>query len=199
MDLIEQYKKEFNLSPQIYKKYDGHRMGQMIIINNSLSMYNSYKNLTKAEKENIVTTIEKHCFNKSIDVADKNGMSATWSNSLFIDIYNDICYKITGNFNQNLIQNKYNSYIDKIIDKDFDFATITNISPKDMCPELYIEYNKRLEASKNVTFTQKISHLYRCNRCKKNTCYIENVTLRSADEGTDLEITCATCGKKWNA
>ncbi len=199
-ELYKIYINKFVVTNEIYEKYDGHRINQMRIFNLTLEDYDRYLDLLLAEKHKIIISLEKVCFNRSIDLANRDSISPTWSNRLFVDIYNDICYKISGNLQKNLVYDNVSyDLIEDMIKPNFNFKGILNMTGKDMCPKLYEDYNAKLEESKKVSFTKKVSALYKCNRCHKSACIIENVTLRSADEGTDLEITCMNCNKKWNA
>ena len=86
---------------------------------------------------------------------------------------------------------------DKVVNKDCVLRDIANLTDKELCPDIYIIIDKKIETRNNLKTTIKFSELYKCFKCKRNQCTTERVYNRSIDEGINLMINCTFCGNRW--
>jgi DNA-directed RNA polymerase subunit M/transcription elongation factor TFIIS len=149
-------------------------------------------------KEYIAKKIERSCLNRAIDKAHLFNIRCIWSDVNFVDLYNNICYKIVCNISED--SPICSQYIrDKILNADIDLNNIANRSSKELCPEKYDEIDQKIDQRANLKLKIKFSELYRCSKCKRNQCTTERRYNRSLDEGVNLTINCVFCGYSWCA
>ena len=147
-------------------------------------------------KKYICVEIEKSCLTRAIENSKNQNIRCIWSNDKFVNIYHDICYKIAINLDSTSVV-KSNYIKDKIVNKDCVLQDIANLTDKELCPDIYIIIDKKIETRNNLKTTIKFSELYKCFKCKRNQCTTERVYNRSIDEGINLMINCTFCGNRW--
>jgi DNA-directed RNA polymerase subunit M/transcription elongation factor TFIIS len=79
--------------------------------------------------------------------------------------------------------------------KGIDPEELMDMSPYDIYPHLYEERAKILssiDVSNNVSMS-----IYKCPQCHAKDHSIEEIQLRSLDEGATVYATCNKCGHRW--
>lgn len=186
------------LSRHHEKPYNRYRRAKLILFSSVFNHHEEFRSWPLDDRFKLVENIEKVCLKYSIDKAGENNVPVKWDVLLFRDIYTTICSKISSNIDQH--GSVKNPYLAKaIFDGLIDLKTLPKMSSQDLYPDKYRTVLTRIEASKNVTRTIKTSAMYKCRRCHKNECVIDNRYNRSLDEGVNLTITCVSCGFEWNA
>lgn len=178
--------------------YNSIRRAKIILFTNGLEHYPSFLEKTSQQKTDILQKIERACYNYTVRRANDNNVITSWSNNLFKSIYHSACYRVSVNIHsETLVENP--TFAINILNNTYVIKNIPKMSAPDMNPQGYTKIMQRLEASKNVSHRVKTSALYKCRRCGKNKCSIENVYNRSLDEGVSLKITCQECGNEFGA
>lgn len=178
--------------------YNHYRRAKLMLFSDNFNEHPAYCQLSYAAKWSIIEKIEKACNRVAIGKANEENIPTRWSDESFRDIYHTLCAKISSNISQR--GSVKNPYLAKaILNGTINIPDLPKLSSQDLYPAKYVEIIRRIEASKNVTSTKKTSSMYRCRRCHKNECTIENRYNRSLDEGVNLTITCVACGNEWNA
>ena len=88
----------------------------------------------------------------------------------------------------------------RIMNKRICVDTLVNMSPRELKPEVWSEYNSNEEKEVHHALhgeLKNITTLYTCSncRCKKHE-FVERYT-RSGDEGSVITLTCVNCNKVW--
>ncbi len=197
---INQIIHKYPLSLEFYSNnYNKHRRNKLIQFMNILSPYEEFINLSLYDKNQLIKKIEASCLNEAIEIANKEkSIINSWNSELFIELYFDICYKISANLGKCYLVN--NEFLHKeLFSGNIDYKKLANMNSQELFPEKNKDILDKINSSKSITQVIKTSSLYRCHRCKENKCIIENRYNRSLDEGVNLEITCLNCHNKWNA
>jgi DNA-directed RNA polymerase subunit M/transcription elongation factor TFIIS len=187
------------LDVKFYKKpYNTYRRAKIIMFSSVLNERKEVLSLTASDRFALIEKIERSCFNYAISRAIDGNIPTKWENDFFKDLYGTICAKIGANITlSGSVQNTY--LLPAILNGTVSITELPKMSSQELFPEKYKEVIEKLESSKNVQRTIKTSAMYRCRRCHKNECTIENRYNRSLDEGVNLTITCVACGNEWNA
>ena len=144
----------------------------------------------------LVKNLEIGCINRAIKQSKKFNIRCIWNNSAFVDLYNEICYKLAVNLDvDSPVKSDY--LIKMILNNKIDAADAANLSSRDMCPKLVEKIENRISLRTNLERKIKYSELYRCKKCKRNQCTTERLYNRGLDEGVSLMISCGYCGNSW--
>ena len=177
--------------------YNVHRRAKLSMFSNVIKGHASIISMSIAERFNLIEKIERSCFNCTIAKATEENIPTKWNNTMFRYVYDVLCAKIASNLSTtNSVKNTY--LLPAIIDGSIKISELPKMTSQELFPDKYKEIIIKLETSKNVKKTVKTSSMYRCRRCGKYECTIENRYNRSLDEGVNLTITCVACGNEWN-
>ncbi len=144
----------------------------------------------------MIKQVELSCYNSSVEKANKENIIISWSNDLFNDVYHALCYRIASNLDPTSLVGT-TSLAENILNGIISPENISNINSKDICPEKYIEIEKKIELKKNVKYHLNTSKLHTCFRCGNKETIIDSLQIRSLDESNDIFATCIKCGNKW--
>lgn len=178
--------------------YNRLRRAKLILFGNILSEYQKFKNNTYNKQLEMIDAIEKSCKNQTIEKAQETNIVATWTNDLFCELYNGICYRVSSNLEKDgLVANP--TFAHELIEKKRPLDTVAALTSVEMYPDRYETIRKRIQLSKEVEQTTKTTSLYTCGKCFEKKCTYENLYNRSLDEGVNLKLTCVNCGHEFTA
>jgi len=147
---------------------------------------------TYMETLNFPINVEKGVFNFSVNYCNRNSLSCSWSNPVFLSVYTkkveDTEWELKNN--PELYQ--------RICDQLLLPHEIPFLSCFDTNPSKWKEYlsNKSTENEED-NISQMITDQYHCNKCNNNkTIYFQRQT-RSADEPMTTFVTCVVCQNRW--
>lgn len=191
--------KQSPLPIKFYEKpYNGTRRCKISVFDTCLSAFKSYTNMSVNDRFALVEKIERACHNATVSKANEENIQPLWENDLFRDVYHAICYKISSNIEAYGPVKNY-KFAKDIIAGNLNISSLPKQTSQELYPEKYADVLNRIEKSKNVTHSVKTSVMYKCRRCFKSECIIENRYNRSLDEGVNLSVQCVSCGLQWNA
>lgn len=144
----------------------------------------------------LVKNLERGCMNRAVEKAKKYNIRCVWSNKSFVDLYNDICYKLATNLDLNSPV-KSNHLRQQLIETLINPIDVANLSSRDLCPKLVEKIENKISLRNNLERKIKYSELYHCKKCKRNQCTTERLYNRGLDEGVSLMILCGYCGNSW--
>jgi len=186
------------LTKHYNKPYNVYRRAKLIMLSSVLKEHDVMLHMSINDRFELVEKIERGCFNYTITHTTEQNIPTSWKNDIFKDVYNSTCAKIYANLSTtNNVNNDY--LLPCILENKINCNDLPKLTSQQLFPDKYKDVIVKLETSKNVQWTVKTSSMYRCRRCKKNECTIENRYNRSLDEGVNLTITCVACGNEWNA
>lgn len=191
-------KQKFTIPIKIYNnpKYCKERRSIILLIASILENHINFKNISKDNQDNIIITIEKSCYNTTIDKSNELLIYINWDNSKFTYLYQLFCNKITKNLDSESEVN--NSYlINAIINDEIDLKNIANLPSDKLCPEKSDIIKQNLNARNSQKLNYKTSSLYQCKNCGKRSVTIKTIQLRSLDEGQNLSLVCQFCSYNW--
>lgn len=183
---------EFYLSP-----YNSTRRAKLLLFSYCLSQYDEFRRMPFIEKTKHLKSLERSCYNYTIDKAYNDNIPTSWDVNNFCDLYHSTCYKISSNLEKKGIVDNPN-FAKLLLSGNLSIEQLPKLSSIEMYPTKYIEILQRIMISKSASQTIKTSAMYKCRRCKENQCMIENRYNRSLDEAINLTITCMNCGYEWN-
>lgn len=171
------------------------RRSKILFLDSLLSSYDSYMTRSSDKRLELLRDIEVCCYNSTIDKAHKYSIIASWEFDEFCNLYHAACYKLSSNIEKNGIVSNH-TFAEKLLASE-SIGDLINYTSQEMFPEMYSLILKRMELSKNILQTVKTSMLYRCERCGENKCTMENIIVRSLDEGISVKLDCMNCGNSW--
>jgi len=182
----------------VYKPpYNSLRRSKIFLLFNIFTNYNKFNLLNWSKKCNLILDIERACLNYSVDFSQDTNILTSWDNKLFNQIYTNTFYKVGVNLDNSLIKN--NNLVDRLFNGDIKIIDLPKMTFVEMFPKKYEDILKQLEISKKVKKSLKTTTMYKCGKCYKNKCTIEQLYNRSLDEGVNLRITCINCNHQFNA
>jgi len=208
-NMITNYNKSINFSvfnehtipldPAMYKPpYNSIRRAKIMVFAISLQKYDQFIKMGLNDKTSIITSIERSCFNHSIDVAYMENILPSWDVELFSMIYNNICYRVCVNISPNEILNNDELGL-KILNKEISIEQLPKLTSIEMFPKNHKDILDRMEQSKNAKTSIKTTNMYKCGKCYSTKCTMEQLYNRSLDEGVNLKLTCVKCSHSFSA
>ena len=192
---------KFTIPVELYKdeSYNKLRRGYLILIATLINNHLNNKSIRDYISD--IITIEKSCYDSSIEYAKLNMIIPLFDNELFEDLYRSKIIRITKNMDTKSEVND-NYLLNMIIDRKIDLVNIANMKSEDLSPKHNDILLKKLEARKNQKLTYKVSSFYRCYKCKiPNTVVISEKQMRSLDEASSIICHCEPsvggCGYRW--
>jgi len=181
-----------------YKEpYNIYRRAKLILLSSAFKHHDRFLQMQIPDRFLLIEKIERACLNFSIEKAKEYNIQTKWSVEMYQDLYSIICARIASNITQdNTVKNSY--LANAIFDNQLKISDLPRLSSQELYPDKYREVIYKLEQSKNVQKTVRTTAMYKCRRCHKSECTIENRYNRSLDEGVNLTITCMSCGFEWN-
>jgi len=202
LDLIKNKlnnKLKFVIPIELYKDelYNKLRRSILLLISDLLYKYdNIYDTLNYEQIKDIIIRIELSCYNQTINKSNELMYIKSWDNNKFEYLYRLYTNKVTKNLD---IDSEVNSdyLIKQIINNKINIDNIALLSSAVLCPEKSINIINKLTVRSNQKLVFKKSNLYTCRNCKKKSVTIEQVQLRSLDEGSNYSLTCTFCQFNW--
>lgn len=150
-----------------------------------------YLRLPLHSQYEIILAIESSIDNKIKDLCALDEINYDWSDYSICQKYSAELYRIL-------------DYIKKYPCKDLlydiekckQFATIPS---RLLAPDEYLEIEAKIKLQQSQFIQPKFSTQYFCPKCHKRECSIEEVQLRSFDEGANISAKCVNCDYKWIA
>ena len=134
------------------------------------------------EREQIVMSLESSIFKKTIEIETV----VDWNDPKFIQTYSREAYRII-------------EWIEKC---EFDRVAncpdqVAFMSTRDLSPELYLSHENDIAIRSGQKIETKTSKQFKCRKCGKSETIIEEVQMRSFDEGATITATCNNCSHHW--
>lgn len=151
----------------------------------------------KSSKEllNITFNIEVGCYNEAINNATCKNIRTNW-NIYFIQIYQCITLRVIKNLDpESDVGSRY--LLDNILSGNILPINVGKLQPHELCIDRNIDIMLQTDKQRNEKIIDKVSNLYKCSKCRGSTTSIQDVQLRSLDEGSNTRITCMTCSYVW--
>jgi DNA-directed RNA polymerase subunit M/transcription elongation factor TFIIS len=143
--------------------------------------------------EKTAINLEKGVFNFAIKEASARKIVKKWENSQFVQLYIDRMRSIYINLKNETLLNQLKSK--EIPPQTFAFMTHQEFSPEHW--KDYIDRKHKRDMSKYTNNVEASTDMFVCKKCKSRRCTYYELQVRSADEPTNVFITCLDCGKNW--
>lgn len=164
----------------------------MSFINNSLSeKFADYLKKPLTQQYNITTAIEESINNKMLEICGSNGIICEWDNPAICQIYSAQLYRIL-----DYIQKYPCEYLLSDIEKCRQLAFIHS---RELASSEYSGIEAKIKLQQSQYIKLKHSKQYTCPKCHKRESIIQEVQLRSFDEGANISAKCINCDHKWIA
>jgi len=143
--------------------------------------------------EKIAINLEKGVFNFAIKEATSRKIVKKWENSQFVQLYIDRLRSIYINLKNEMLITQLKSK--EILPQTFAFMTHQEFNPEHW--KEYIDRKQKRDMSKYTNNVEASTDMFVCKKCKSRRCTYYELQVRSADEPTNVFITCLDCGKNW--
>jgi DNA-directed RNA polymerase subunit M/transcription elongation factor TFIIS len=167
---------------------------QNVVMNEATIIRRNMRNLfqEKLNNERWATNLEIGVFNATIDAAEEKNIPKQWESQFFVELYKSKCRSVYSNLSEEVLSRVI---ADEIKPHEIAFMTHQQLDPAKWKP--MIDTLMKREASKYETFTQAMTDMYTCSKCKSKRTIYRSAQVRSADEPETIFVTCLDCGKKW--
>lgn len=130
--------------------------------------------------------IESSIFKWTEDYMESNMTPVFMMENLYLDKLSDILKHL---------DIKYNSYLLKAInDNKIKPENIAFLKPEEIFPEKFDALLKKKKLEQAIKDNKATSDAFKCPKCKKRKCTIDQKQLRAGDEPMTTIVTCVECG-----
>lgn len=143
--------------------------------------------------EKTAINLEKGVFNYAIKEASTRKIVKKWENSQFVQLYIDRMRSMYINLKNELLLQQLKTK--EITPQSFAFMTHQELNPEHW--KEYIDRKQKRDISKYTNNVEASTDMFVCKKCKSRRCTYYELQVRSADEPTNVFITCLDCGKNW--
>ena len=78
-----------------------------------------------------------------------------------------------------------------------DPETIAQLKPQELNPEKYEKITKKKELEEYNKNNKASTDIFKCSKCKKRKCKVEEKQVRAGDEPATTFVECQECGHQW--
>ncbi len=200
MDIIDNFKHLSPLDRYFYEdpSYKKHiiRRAKIMLFNGVLNNYEPYRNLPCDKQTELLSLIEKSCYNASIEKSHEQNFIPTWNENRFVHVYNTIIYRVSKSLDcESDIKSDY--LVKAVLNKTINIKNIGNMSIDELCPNANLETKRHVENRRKQQISYKVFTMYECENCGKSETYISRKQIRSQDEGSSTICTCVYCNHRW--
>ena len=150
---------------------------------------------TIIEDEKTAINLEKGVFNYAIKEASSRKIVKKGENNQFVQLYIDRMRSIYINL-------KNEALLQQLKTKEIPPQAFAFMTHQEFCPEHwkdYIDRKQKRDTSKYTNNVEASTDMFVCKKCKSRRCTYYELQVRSADEPTNVFITCLDCGKNWKS
>lgn len=97
-----------------------------------------------------------------------------------------------------LSSDKLKWILESISSNDFKPETLAFLKPEELNPEKYEKIIKKKEMEEHKKNNKASTNAFKCSKCKKRRCTVEEKQIRSGDEPATTFVTCLECGHKFS-
>lgn len=162
--------------------------------------FDAWMRLQKDARDAMIRRLERSCLNKVIAECESAGIMRKWDNIKFRMRYSAECARIISalDCNSQFDTPKKPWLIYQLVSDIIHPINVASMTNHALCPEASATERQLIDARTKQVIVQKISHMYKCNKCGcKETVFQENQT-RAADEAGTIRVKCIRCPNVWN-
>lgn len=176
------------------QSYNCTRRATMVNIGIILKRYKEFSTMESADRTKMISQIEISIFSQAFNVAEQSNIRPDWNNDTFVYIYGSTVYKVLSNLDVDSFVAS-SAFCKKVISGEIKPDDVGKTTSDEMCPWLNFEIKQAMDDRKKQKMEFKGSKLFKCHKCN-SSCFTERIFNRSADEGTNFKIKCASssCG-----
>lgn len=164
----------------------------------SSNIDSGWNNLTPSEQENIVSELERGCYNLAIESAESAGLYCSFDDPAFVSQYSLICARVGSNLDA-LSDVGQTDLLDRIIDGRVVPKDVARMKSEELWPEASAETREILTLRSQQSNAPKISTLHTCKKCGCRETTKMEYQSRASDEASSISIKCTNeaCGHTW--
>ena len=147
----------------------------------------SISKISKIFSKKIAENIEKSIYDFSDQYSENQGTPF-----LIEQIYTDKFEEIFCH-----LENKKSQLVEDIKKNKIDPSTVANLKPQELNPEKYEKITKKKELEEYNKNNKASTDIFKCSKCKKRKCSIEEKQVRAGDEPATTFVKCLECGHSW--
>ena len=166
------------------------RRSMILSLNLNLSSSPVFCQLEETKQIEMLVTCEKLIFNTTIGAIGQTNNLLNWSDEIFRKTYtligNVFCDKYDYKCNADLVDALLNGQV-----ANSEISRYLNYGDDD------VGIKSIIYSQMNVDTKRKTSNMFVCPKCHKNETYHVDIQMRSPDEDSTTNITCAYCSYVW--
>ena len=97
-----------------------------------------------------------------------------------------------------LKSDKLASILKSLKNKDFEAKSIAFLKPEELNPEKFEKIIKKKELEEHKKNNKATTNAFKCSKCGKRKCVVEEKQIRSGDEPATVFVECKECGHKFS-
>lgn len=179
--------------------YEELRKNSKAIITVACSTNAGWQNMTQADRDLMITRIERSINNTVARDSDKCDPAMN-KKALDNDAYNSQLYRIAFNADTNNVPVNdagNTALFERMMAENVGLNKICDISTKEMCPDVYEKDRQEIDRRRGQSIQKKYSTIYTCNKCGGKLTDIIRRQTRGADEMESIIAVCVSCKNKW--
>jgi len=97
-----------------------------------------------------------------------------------------------------LRSNKLKWILESMKNKDFEPKKLAFLKPEELNPEKFEKIIKKKEIEEHKKNNKATTNAFKCSKCGKRKCTVEEKQIRSGDEPATVFVECKECGHKFS-
>lgn len=154
----------------------------------SQSRKSTLKDLEKIFNKKISVLIEESIFNFSESYSETQGTPFLME-QIYKDKLDELFCQFNGKNKSKLIKDIKSGIINPVI--------IAQLKPQELNPEKYEKITKKKELEEYNKTNKASTDIFKCSKCKKRKCTVEEKQVRAGDEPATTFVECQECGHQW--
>ena len=157
-----------------------------------------WTDLSDDAKNEILSEIERGCYNKAIESAEESGIYCNFDNPAFVSQYSLVCHRVGAHLDATSAVGP-TPVLERILSGEILPASIAGMKSVELYPEASAKLRDDIETRLRQDITPKTSSRYKCKKCGGTETSVREYQSRAGDEASTTSVKCMRegCGHTW--
>lgn len=157
-----------------------------------------WTDLSEAVQNEILSEIERGCYNEAIASAEESGLYCNFDNPAFVSQYSLICHRVGAHLDATSIVGP-TPVLKMILSGELAPSSIAHMKSIELYPEASAKLREDIAMRLQQDITPKISNRYKCKKCGGTETSVREYQSRAGDEASTTSVKCMRegCGHTW--
>lgn len=157
-----------------------------------------WNDLSEDAQNEILSEIERGCYNEAIALAEESGIYCNFDNPAFISQYSLICHRVGAHLDASSLVG-ITPVLGRILSGELDPVSVARLKSVELYPDASAKLRDDIETRLRQDITPKTSSRYKCKKCGGTETSVREYQSRAGDEASTTSIKCIRegCGHTW--